>query len=90
MSVNYILSEYIDAAMSQAIYDKLEDDSFVGRIPFCQGVIAFSSTLRQCENELRSTLEDWILLGLKLGHTLPVIHNIDLNQEPIREPVDTF
>jgi len=29
-------------------------------------------------------------VGLKLGHTLPVIHNIDLNQEPIREPVDTL
>ncbi len=85
MSVNYILSQYIDEAMSQAVYDKLEDGSFVGRIPSCKGVIAFASTLRQCENELRSTLEDWILLGLKLGHALPVINNIDLNEEPIRE-----
>lgn len=90
MSVNYILSEYIDSAMSQAIYDKLEDATFVGRIPSCKGVIAFASTLRQCENELRSTLEDWILLGLKFGHTLPIINNIDLNKEPVRESVDTL
>ncbi|MEY3869317.1 MAG: hypothetical protein RLZZ338_3208 [Cyanobacteriota bacterium] len=90
MSVNYILSQYIDTAMSQATYDKLEDGTFVGRMPGCKGVIAFASTLRECENQLHSTLEDWILLGLKLGHTLPVINNIDLNKEPIREPVDTL
>ena len=90
MRVNYILSEYIDTAMSQAIYDKLEDTTFVGRIPCCKGVIAFASTLQECENQLHSTLEDWILVGLKLGHTLPVINNIDLNKEPSREPVDTL
>jgi hypothetical protein len=46
--------------------------------------------LRKCEDELRSTLEDWILIGLKLGHPLPVIEGIDLNKEPIREPVDAM
>ncbi len=90
MSANYILSQYIEMAMSQATYDKLEDGTFVGRIPSCKGVIAFASTLWECHNQLRSTLEDWIVLGLKLGHTLPVINNIDLNQEPILEPVDTL
>ncbi|MGC9528476.1 MAG: type II toxin-antitoxin system HicB family antitoxin [Limnospira sp.] len=90
MSVNYILSQYIEAALSQATYDKLEDGTFVGKIPACKGVIAFENTLRQCENELRSTLEDWILLGLKLGHSLPIIDDINLNEEPIREPVDTL
>ena len=30
--------------------------------------------------ELRSTLEDWILVGLRLGHKLPVLAGIDLNK----------
>lgn len=81
MAIKFILSDYVDRAIAQAIYDKLEDGTFTGRIPVCKGVIAFASTLRECENELRSTLEDWILLGLKLGHSLPVIDNIDLNKE---------
>jgi len=88
MSIHYILSEYVEQAMSEAIYDKLEDGTFTGRIPSCKGVLAFGITLRGCEDELRSTLEDWILVGLKLGHPLPVIEGIDLNKEPIREPVD--
>lgn len=87
--MRFILSDYVDKAMEQAIYDKLEDGTFTGRIPPCAGVIAFGSTLRECERELRSTLEDWILLGLKLRHPLPVIAGIDLNQEPKYEPVDT-
>ncbi len=76
MKENYILSNYIDAAISQAIYDKLEDATFAGKIPSCKGVIAFGSTLHKCENELRSTLEDWLLVGLKLSHPLPIIQNI--------------
>ncbi|MBW4545970.1 MAG: type II toxin-antitoxin system HicB family antitoxin [Symplocastrum torsivum CPER-KK1] len=85
-----MLSDYVDKANALAIYDKLEDGTFVGKIPLCKGVIAFGMTLRECEDELRSTLEDWILLGLKLRHSLPVIDGIDLNQEPTFEPMDTL
>ena len=67
MAVRYVLSEYMDEAMAQALYDKLEDGTFAGRIPSCKGVVAFEATLRECEAELRSILEDWILVGLKLG-----------------------
>jgi predicted RNase H-like HicB family nuclease len=88
MAVRYILSEYVDQAMAQAVYDKLEDGTFAGRIPSCKGVVAFGARLRECEDTLRSTLEDWILVGIKLGHTLPVIEGVDLNKEPTREPVD--
>ncbi|MHC4139754.1 MAG: type II toxin-antitoxin system HicB family antitoxin [Planctomycetota bacterium] len=90
MTKNYILSEYIEQAMEQAEYDKLEEDSFNGRIPSCKGVIVFGPTLRICQDELRSVLEDWILVGLKLGHSLPVIAGIDLNREPIRESMDAL
>jgi predicted RNase H-like HicB family nuclease len=88
--VTYVLSDYVAKAMAEAVYDKLEDGTYGGRVPGCQGVVAFGSSLRECEEELRSTLEDWILLGLKLGHPLPVIGGIDLSREPAREPVDAL
>lgn len=90
MQTQFILSEYLDEAMGEAVYDKLEDGSFAGKIPSCTGVVAFGATLRACQSELRSTLEDWILLGLKLGHPLPLIAGIDLNEQPEREPVDAL
>ena len=78
--MQFPLTAYIEAALALARYDKLEDASFAGEIPKLKGVIAFGGTLRGCENELRSVLEDWILVGLRLGHKLPVLAGIDLNR----------
>ena len=87
MATRFVLSDYLEGAMAQASYDKLEDESYFGRVPSCTGVVAFGATLRECEQELQSTLEDWVLLGLKLRHALPVIDDIDLNTEPEYEPL---
>ncbi|HEX77136.1 MAG TPA: type II toxin-antitoxin system HicB family antitoxin [Dehalococcoidia bacterium] len=73
MGVKLVLTDYVEQASSQAVYDKLVDSTFSGRIPQCKDVVAFGTTLRECQDELRSTLEDWILVGFKLGHPLPVI-----------------
>ena len=83
--LKFILTGYIEHDLAQAEYDKLEDETFSGRIPSCKGVIAFGKTLRECEDELRSTLEDWVLVGLKLGHPIPVLAGYDLNKEPDHE-----
>jgi predicted RNase H-like HicB family nuclease len=84
------LSDYVAEALAQAAFEKLEDGSYAGRIPSCVGVVAFGTSLRECEKQLRSTLEDWILVGLQLKHPLPVIDGIDLNKEPARESVDAL
>lgn len=78
--VTFPLTAYIEAALESARYDKLEDGSFSGEIPKLKGVIAFGKSLRECESELHATLEDWILVGLRLGHKLPVLSGIDLNK----------
>lgn len=79
--MEFALTDYIGCALACAEYDKLEDGSFVGRIHKCEGVIAFAKSLRECESELRSILEEWVLMGLKLGHRLPVINGINLKGE---------
>ena len=84
MAAKLVLSDYIGQAMEQAEYDKMDDGSYGGTIPNCVGVLAFGETLRECDAELRSTLEDWILTGLKLGHPLPIVGGIDLNMDPKR------
>ncbi len=90
MSARFVLSDYLNEAMNLATYKQLDDGSCAGRIPGCVGVLAFGETIAQCSDELRSTLEEWVLLGLKLGHTLPVVGGIDLNGEPLLEPVDSL
>lgn len=85
--MEFTLTDYINAALASAQYDKLEDGSFAGRIAKCKGVVAFAPSLKACEDVLRSTLEDWIIVGLKFGHRLPVINDINLNRKPRREPL---
>lgn len=90
MKPKFILTDYVEQALALAIYDKLEDGTYAGRIPPCKGIIAFAPTLRECEQELRSTLEDWILVGLKLKHPLPLIADIDLNKEAQVEQIGSL
>ena len=72
MATQLIFTEYVNQLLANAVYDKLDDNTYSGRIPQCTGVIAFGTTLRECEDELHSTLEDWILLGINLSQPLPV------------------
>jgi predicted RNase H-like HicB family nuclease len=74
-----MLSHYIAAAMRRAHYELLPDnEGYYGTIPDCQGVWANADTLEACRDELQDVLEGWIVLGLRMGHALPVIDGIDL------------
>jgi len=88
MAKKNVLSEYVEQALAEASYAKLEDGTYAGHIPAWEGVVGFGGSPRECEAELQSTLEDWILLVLRLAHPLPVLAGIDLNNGPAREPVD--
>jgi len=74
-----MLTKYIEAAMRHAAYEIIEDDnSFCGHIPGFSGLWANAPTLEGCREELVSTLEDWILIGIRWKIALPVIDGIDL------------
>jgi predicted RNase H-like HicB family nuclease len=74
-----MLTAYIRAAMHQAIYEILEDGSYYGEVAVLQGVYANARTLEECREELQSVLEEWIVLGLRLGHALPPVGGIQLD-----------
>ena len=89
MEFKFVLTDYIEQAMSQAVYEELEDGSYGGEIP-CLSVAAFGSTLSKCQEELRATLEDWIVVGLRKGFSIPAISGIDLYSEIACEPVESL
>lgn len=60
MPVRFILTEYVNQLMAHAVYDKLEDNTFTGRIPQCKGVVAFGTTLGvrlRVQEQLSDTVE---------------------------------
>ena len=64
--------------MRLAKYEILEDRTFYGEIPGFDGVWATADSLETCREELQSVLEDWLILGLRMGHVLPVVAGINL------------
>jgi predicted RNase H-like HicB family nuclease len=70
--------------MRHAVYNIIEDGTFVGEVPGLPGVWANAKTLESCRDELQSVIEGWILLGLRLNHRLPVIDRLDLNAKRTR------
>ena len=78
MASKPILTEYISRAMQESEYEEFDDGTFGATIPPCVGVVAFGDTLKDCADELRSTLEDWMLAGFKLGHPMPTVGGINL------------
>jgi predicted RNase H-like HicB family nuclease len=73
-----LLITYIQSAMRLAEYEILKDKQYYGEIPGFDGVWAQASTLESCFEELQSALEDWLILGRRMGHKLPVVNGIQL------------
>jgi predicted RNase H-like HicB family nuclease len=67
-----MIQKYFQNAMQAAHYEMLEDQvGFYGSIPGAAGVWATGSTLEECRSELLEVLEEWVLLGIAMGHELP-------------------
>ena len=74
-----MILEYIDAVMRIAKYELLpEDKLFYGEIPGFDGVYATAEQLEECREQLKSVLEDWLLLSIHKNLPIPVVNDISL------------
>jgi len=76
-----MITKYLSEAMRRAKYKILEDGSYYGWIEELPGVWATAGSLEECREELQSVVEDWLFLGLKLGHHIVPLGDIDLNTQ---------
>lgn len=80
-----MLTAYIQAAMRHAHYEIIANRKpLYGWIPECQSVWATGETLEACREELQSVLEDWIVLGLRLGLAMTAPPQAPPKQQPRR------
>ena len=73
-----MLTKYIKSALRHAKYEILDDGSFNGEIPACNGVYANAGVLEECREQLEEVLEEWILFRVYKNLALPVIDGIEL------------
>ena len=77
-----MLTEYVQRAMRLAHYEIMENGRYWGEVPPLRGVWAEAETLEQCRETLREVLEDWLLVGLRRGQSIPVIEGAELERKP--------
>jgi len=55
------------------------------QFPGCRVYGPTGKTIEECRRELISTVEGWIVLGLRMGHAIPPIdgHAIFVSLEPV-------
>ena len=78
-----MIIEYIKAAMRQAQYEMLEDNTFYGEIPDLTGCYANEDSLEACRDELESVVEDWIVFSLTQQLPLPVVDGVKLEVKKV-------
>jgi predicted RNase H-like HicB family nuclease len=83
-----MLTKYIEAAMHEAHYELMENGRFFATIPSCSGLWAEGATVESCRDELLSTLEDWIMLKVRMGDEMPVVGGCDINPQPAYAETD--
>jgi predicted RNase H-like HicB family nuclease len=83
-----MLTDYIREAIRLAHYELMETGRFFATIPPLEGLWTEGATLEESREELQSTLEDWLLLGLQLGHEIPVIAGIESSKKRTSIPTN--
>ncbi len=69
-----MITEYIEAAMSKARYELIEDEEpYYGEVPELEGVWATGKTLEECRKNLAAVIDGWIIVRLRKGLPLPPI-----------------
>lgn len=74
-----MLVEYIQGAIENAEYKKLEDGTWFAEIPGFEGVWSNGKSVEECRKELIEVLEEWLILKIKDRDPIPVIKGIDIN-----------
>lgn len=66
--------EYIQAAMSRAVYEVIDDEQpYYGEVPELKSVWAAGKTEAEYRENLRLAIKDWIALSLRFDLPIPAI-----------------
>jgi predicted RNase H-like HicB family nuclease len=71
-----MIRRYVDEALRRAQYEKLEDGTFCARVPPLRGVLATGRTLEACREELGEVVEEWVLVRVAQGLSVPSLRNV--------------
>jgi len=73
-----MITEYCQKAIEKAEYKKLGDGTWFAEIPGFRGVWANGDSVEECRNELITVLEEWLLLKVRDGDSIPHVAGLKI------------
>ncbi len=74
-----MLTEYVEEALKRASYSIIEDNEpYYGEIEELPGVWATGATLEECRENVKETVESWILVSIKNNITIPKLGKYEI------------
>jgi predicted RNase H-like HicB family nuclease len=77
----FSLSQYLDAALKLAEYERDEDGGIVARVPNAQGFFSQGDNFEEARENLRDVIEGHILLALQLDFPIPAIEGVSIEEQ---------
>ncbi len=74
-----MLVEYIQGALGNAEYKRLENGTWFAEIPGFKGVWANGKTVEECRKELVEVLEEWLILKLRDADPVPLVKGYEIS-----------
>jgi len=74
------LSEYVNAALKLAEYERDEDGVVIAQVPNASGFFSQGDTFEEARENLRDAIEGNVMLALQLGFEVPVIEGIPIEE----------
>lgn len=74
-----MILKYIDKALRRARYTQPDPGVFCATVPGLRGVIATASTLEACRDQLAEVIEEWVLVRVARGLSVPPIGGVTVS-----------
>jgi predicted RNase H-like HicB family nuclease len=76
----FSLSGYVEKALKKAEYARDENDVVIAKVPNALGFFAQGDNFEEARAKLREVIEGNVLLALQLGHQIPRIEGVEIEE----------
>ena len=77
----FSISRYVEAALTQAEYDRDENGVVIATVPDASGFFAQGDNFEEARLNLQDVIEGNVLLALQLGLEIPVITGVTIEEQ---------
>jgi predicted RNase H-like HicB family nuclease len=77
----FALSQYLDAALRLAEYERDEDGGIIACVPNASGFFSQGDNFKEARENLCDAIEGNVLLALQLGFPTPAIEGITIEEQ---------